>query len=236
MRDHTDLYLETLGLSASSRRGARKSALSRAHDLRKFEIELYWKRANYFWLLQGAVFAAIGISLNSSLTKTVPIFPIILCALGVVTATAGYLAALGSKFWQLNWEHHVDMLETEFEGNLYKTVFVAQDSARWSVSKVNERLAACFMIFWIMIFAILSFRINSNWTLLPKDLAFPPNRTEVETVLAWLFVTSVWRLAFWSGKPQGEEVRYSDADAAALEDRSQDHVIKSYLVRRGQIR
>jgi hypothetical protein len=31
-----------------------------ALDIRKFEIELYWKRATYFWTFIGATFAAYG--------------------------------------------------------------------------------------------------------------------------------------------------------------------------------
>ena len=41
-----------------------KAALNRAHEIRKFEIELYWKRATYFWLLQAAVFTALGLDLE----------------------------------------------------------------------------------------------------------------------------------------------------------------------------
>jgi hypothetical protein len=35
----------------------RVEALKYAHDIRKFEIELYWKRAAYFWTFIGAAFA-----------------------------------------------------------------------------------------------------------------------------------------------------------------------------------
>ena len=38
------------------RRQAREKALERAHDIRRFEIDLYWKRATYFWTLLAAVF------------------------------------------------------------------------------------------------------------------------------------------------------------------------------------
>ena len=35
-----------------------KAALEQAYEVRKFEIELYWKRATYFWTFIGASFAA----------------------------------------------------------------------------------------------------------------------------------------------------------------------------------
>jgi hypothetical protein len=34
-----------------------KAALALAHDIRKFEIDLYWKRATYFWAFIAVAFA-----------------------------------------------------------------------------------------------------------------------------------------------------------------------------------
>ena len=36
-------------------------ALERAHDIRKFEINLTWKRATYVGAFQGFLFAALGV-------------------------------------------------------------------------------------------------------------------------------------------------------------------------------
>ena len=44
---------------------ALEEALKIALDTRKFEIELYWKRASYFWLFIGAVFVAYFSTLKS---------------------------------------------------------------------------------------------------------------------------------------------------------------------------
>lgn len=38
-------------------RGKEEKALNQALDIRKFEIELYWKRATYFWTFIGATMA-----------------------------------------------------------------------------------------------------------------------------------------------------------------------------------
>ena len=56
-----------------------------------------------------------------------------------------------SKFWQANWEHHIDMLEDEFEGRLHKTAWVGPIGVRWSVSGLNERLGSFFVIFWVFV-------------------------------------------------------------------------------------
>lgn len=91
MSEARNLYLRTIGLNASNKKELRKAALARAHDVRQFEIELYWKRANYFWLLQAAVFAAVGLTWRS--VPSLPLYvPVALSSLGVLTAYAGWLA------------------------------------------------------------------------------------------------------------------------------------------------
>lgn len=137
----------------------RKDALNRAHEIRKFEIELYWRRASHFWVLQAAVFAAIGLVWNSAESVTASPIPFALAALGVLTARAGYLSAKGSKFWQENWEFHIDMLENEFEGRLHKTVYVGSDGISYSVSGINQQLAYYFYLFWIFVIFYLFMNI-----------------------------------------------------------------------------
>lgn len=44
----TDEYKKAFGLSETPKSDAEK-ALQFALDIRKFEIDLYWKRATYFW-------------------------------------------------------------------------------------------------------------------------------------------------------------------------------------------
>lgn len=179
MRDPVWAYWQTTGLTparlhaADPETGAigesdqnaslRQAALTRAHEIRQFEIELYWKRATYFWILQAAVFTAIGLTWKSSPSQAAPLVPLALAALGSITAFAGYLSARGSKFWQENWEHHIDMLEDEFEGRLHKTAYVGSDGIAWSVSGVNDRLAFCFFLFWLTILGSAAFAVDASW-------------------------------------------------------------------------
>lgn len=46
------------------------AALEHARDNRKFEIELYWKRASYFWGLITATFAGYFAILSSSVARS----------------------------------------------------------------------------------------------------------------------------------------------------------------------
>lgn len=164
-----DTYLDTIDLKGDKNAEIRKAALDRAHEIRQFEIELYWKRANYFWLLQAAVFAAVGLTWKSDTSFPI-ILPIWLSSLGFVTSYSGWLATKGSKFWQQNWEHQIDMLEAEFEGNLYKTVYVGRGGVGWSLTGISERLALCFVAFWLFTLVGLSAHIN-QWTGNPCDFS-----------------------------------------------------------------
>jgi hypothetical protein len=134
-----------------------KAALERAYSLRDFEIEHYWKRGTYFWTLQGAIFIALGVLWREHIELSV--VTLALSGLGVLTAVANYLAARGSKFWQENWESHIDMLEDESDGRLHKIVWLRNGMLRFSVSRINESLIGCFIGFWIIVTGYIVWKI-----------------------------------------------------------------------------
>ena len=154
---------EASEVPADRDRQARLTALNRSHEIRQFEIELYWKRATYFWVLQAAVFTALGLIWKDGDGGIPHIIPVALASLGLLTSAAGWLSAQGSKFWQENWERHIDMLEDEFEGKLHKTAWVGHMGVRWSVSNINDRLILFFVAFWVLVFSIACFRAGSPW-------------------------------------------------------------------------
>jgi hypothetical protein len=143
---------------------ARRAALQRSHEIRQFEIELYWKRATYFWVLQAAVFTALGLIWKDGAKQIPEIVPVALASLGFLTAAAGWFSAQGSKFWQENWERHIDMLEEEFEGKLHQTAWVGKMGVRWSVSNINDRLILFFVIFWSLISLVVSYNAVPTWS------------------------------------------------------------------------
>ena len=90
----------------------KEKALELALDIRKFEIDLYWKRATYFWTFIAASLAAFGIiqaSKNIALTDKTDLSVIISC-LGMVFTVRWLCVNRGSKHWQENWENLVKML------------------------------------------------------------------------------------------------------------------------------
>ena len=110
-----------------------KNALIHAHDIRKFEIELYWKRALYFWgfvltLFGGYILLlteANGMSACVSNSNQSCILDFILLALvaiaGFGVSIAWHYTEKGSKSIMENWERHIDYLEFFQTGHLHKT-------------------------------------------------------------------------------------------------------------------
>lgn len=144
--------------------GKESQALKQALDIRKFEIELYWKRATYFWTFIGASLAGF-IAIQASDFANKQDLAIILASLGLVFSFAWFCANRGSKFWQENWEKHVDQLEDKVNGPLYKIILarnkpasiwekfvdVVSGPGRISVSKINQLISLYVCLLWIVL-------------------------------------------------------------------------------------
>ena len=116
-----------------------------ACDTRKFEIELYWKRATYFWGFLIVTFAGYF----TALEKLSPNYQFIISLIGVSFSLSWYLVNRASKYWQENWETHIYNLEDEITGPIYKTPINSSqynfcsldDSYSYSISKINQLLS-----------------------------------------------------------------------------------------------
>jgi len=154
-----------------------KDAYEKAWSAKNFEIENYWKRANYFWAFQVASFAGYFTVFNSGFyLNNTEILYCVVC-IGFITASAWNLINKGSKSWQRNWENHVDMLEDDITGPLYKIVSVKDT---YSVSKINEIVSRFISVVWLIL-AVKYFTDNIsfnpkrfpsvNWTVLLSSIA-----------------------------------------------------------------
>lgn len=166
----------------------REGALERAHDLRKFEIDLLWKRSAYFWGLQVAAFAGLGAigsgiakgceNCDSTLSLVNPALLVLIALFGFVTAIGWLGVAQASKVYMVNWEKHIDFLEGEFTGHLYKTLFFRgnPDSAgpRLSITGINESIILVASILWAVMTlgAIVILCVKTGLTFLPLLLIF----------------------------------------------------------------
>jgi len=150
-------------------------ALQCALDVRKFEIELYWKRAAYFWTLNAAALAGYALILTKAGRDPQPLAFTVSCV-GVVVSTGWYLVNRGSKYWQENWERHVDCLEDGAMGPLYKTTIAEERFPFWSlggypysVSKVNQLVSMFVSLLWVVL-AISAFPLSA--LVFPLTVAF----------------------------------------------------------------
>jgi hypothetical protein len=131
-------------------------ALALALDIRKFEIDLYWKRATYFWAFIAAAFAGYALTYRAGTTHE-PWLSLLFSSLGLVFSFAWYLANRGSKFWQNNWERHVDLLEDMTLGPLYKVVAITPEknpltaAGPFSVTKINQMLSLFVTAVWLLL-------------------------------------------------------------------------------------
>lgn len=144
---------------------SKDKAFEIALENRKFEIELYWKRAKYFFdafLALGGVSILISVLQTSkAINLSQPIFFAILFAVecvGLVCAIAWSLVNEGSKYWQENWEHHVDDLGKDIVGPLFKnTIKPTNKLKRYSVSTINLYLSRYIIAVWgVMILVTLA--------------------------------------------------------------------------------
>lgn len=157
----------------------KKELFKTALATRNFEIDLYWKRTTYYWTINAAIFAAYFFLLNKSQSKdSIPIITTFAVnSLGLIFSLAWYLTNKASKFWQINWEKHIEALEDDIIGPLFKTTLRYKDYATFkrfitpsqaypfSVSKINSLLSlfvfCLWAIFWVS-FAWHSFSISPS--------------------------------------------------------------------------
>jgi hypothetical protein len=182
----------------------KSKALERALDIRKFEIDLYWKRAAYFWAFIAATLTGFVIVQASNSSNKADL-SILLANLGIAFSFAWLCANRGSKQWQENWENHVDMLEDSINGPLYKVVLSRPEPKgvwEWfvhgltgpspiSVSKINQLISLYITVLWIglLCYSLPPFQANLpvNW--------YYAGLTAMTAVLCALFATigRTWR-------------------------------------------
>lgn len=127
-------------------------ALDKAHEIRKFEIELYWKRATYFWAFIAIVATAYGAYFYMLKSKSDILPLLLLAALGFILSICLYASIISSKSWQNNWEKSVDILEFYVTGNLYKININNGNLYKYSVSGINRFVSFIICLSWCFAF------------------------------------------------------------------------------------
>jgi hypothetical protein len=147
-------------------------AFQTTENIRKFEIELFWKRSLFFWGFIASAFAAY-----SALPQDKILLKMIIVNFGLICSLCWTLVNRGSKFWQENWETHkrkyVPLVTDKELNNVYpiqkKGVWSAK---KYSPSKVTIALSDFVLIMWlcILIFELLKF-YNSNSEIIIQNIS-----------------------------------------------------------------
>ena len=170
-------------------------ALEIALDTRKFEIELYWKRTGYFVLFIGAIFVGYYNFFSNSKSHWASLF---IAALGFLLSLLWYMANRGSKFWQENWEAHIEELSTYLGTPIFGIIKSRKDSIckvtghyPFSVSKVNQMVSLIITISWFLTFIKDSLIFNENDKQIIKKVI--ANCSFLDTILLFLQDNICWR-------------------------------------------
>lgn len=163
-----------------------KEAYDKAHDIRKFEIELYWKRTTYIWTVISALVTISGLLLSQSFkgSSSTPAANddvffnlyygiLFLSSIGTLITIIAANILKSSVYWQKNWEYHTSLLEPLFSGSIYSTHlnsnFKVNKNRKLSISKINTCFYLLMLFCWLAIFEASVFIHNINYT----PLAFP---------------------------------------------------------------
>ncbi len=168
-----------------------KFRLENILDIRKFEIELYWKRATYFWAFIGVAFTVYGLTIDKPGTSKVQF--IALCV-GLLFSVAFYMVNKASKFWQGNWERHTDFSESRVMGRLYKItlpaspfrdIFNPRKDYSASVSRINIYISFFLVILWALLLLFFCIeKLEFRWEISGSSFFY--------TVMLLFTLFSVW--------------------------------------------
>lgn len=141
----------------------RAKALENALEIRKFEIELYWSRASYFWAI--IALALGGFFALEERADTSDGF--VVACIGLAFSWAWYLVNRGSAFWQRNWAGHVDLLENSQTGPLHKSIITRESHKlhyplapyKFSPSRLNVMLSIFVCSIWLFLAVRTAYRV-----------------------------------------------------------------------------
>lgn len=189
--------------SSSNKKTKLESALDRAYEIRKFEIELYWKRAGYFWGFLVATFTAYFIVKGKDFDKKYELEFLVLC-IGLIFSQSWYLVNRGSKYWQENWERIIDAIESKevLDSPLYSISLVPDKKIGdfmygfpYSVSRINQIVSLFISLLWL---ALLAFFFIENIYCIEKC------STQSWQIIILSVITTVIIYSLWSDGQSGK--------------------------------
>lgn len=206
----------------------REKAMDIAQDIRKFEIELYWKRATYFWTILAAAFVGFGAAQGLSDRSARTDMSVVVACLGTIFSFAWFCINKGNKYWQTNWEQNVEMLENNVVGPLYKLNWAPSadrpswirriqwwlvEGDRFSVTRINQLVSFfVFLVWFVLLCHVLPISPRLQISPFYTSMVFA-------TALSWVLIFALGRSG--RGRPhvrftiRGEEPPVPPSDSAS---------------------
>jgi len=127
-----------------------KAALKKAWEVRNYEIDKFWQRSIFFWGFIFVLFAGYGFLITSDYFALAQkmYFDLYIILLGIIFSVAWFLVAKASKYYQENWEAHIERLEYEIMGPLYKTVLRQKSH---SISNILIAITVVVIAIWFFL-------------------------------------------------------------------------------------
>jgi len=185
-----------------------KETLKQALDVRKFEIDLYWKRAIYFWTFIGLCFAGFFALDKTKLgVEEYNNMRFMLNVVGFVFSLAWFFANKGSKYWQENWERHISVLQDYKLGPLFRTLLDDKSikkkglekiiaPKRYSVTNINQILSLFMVLVWFILLInsiFIVFNINKIGELDFTSSFFRNLQNVVVLITGFVFSCALWK-------------------------------------------
>jgi uncharacterized membrane protein len=186
-----------------------KNAHKLAWETRNFEIDKFWIRTAFFGGFTALIFNGYVNILSGLHTISIENLDIYLICLGIIFSVAWLLSILGSKHWQENWEAHIDMLEDEITGPLYKIIYCKRWWQCFSVSKINGFLAIIISLIWIGLL-VLSIIKAKNGNKINCSLIIGIVSAVIVIILAMLIVcrsSGNWKIQKSTSKNEKEKFK-----------------------------
>jgi hypothetical protein len=134
-----------------------KARYAAADTNRRFEIDLLWKRAAFFWGFLTAAFAAYFLLLDKSKALA-----LVISSFGIVSSFVWYQANRASSFWQKVWEQNLLRDETCVLGaRVYDRVPLEAELGKslpfigWKRVSLSG-LTTGFSLYTVIVWAVLS--------------------------------------------------------------------------------
>jgi len=194
-------YMALFEGEGSGEKSKLEEAFRQAIDARKFEIEMYWKRATYFWTFIAAAFVGYTAFINATPHRH-GFAALLMSEVGFIFSYAWFMVNRGSKAWQENWENHVQLLEDKIAGPIYKVTTtrpkgksngeplleqLLTSPRMYSVSKINSIVSFHVVLIWaaLTIVAVASLWIDDGGSSIRTLI------TEHLNIFRWLVISII---------------------------------------------